>query len=160
MRIDDGLAPVELFQHRPESAIAEPAIAIARHEADAVRLKGIERVFDLAQAPFGIRVRNSGEETEAPGMLAHEPRAIVVRAPGEAPSLGVVAEPDARLHEREHRSLDASTVHFLERALGRPVRRRATALLGGELHVFRRQDVVMHIDAVATRWSPVRLRER
>src|ERR1700692_4257340 len=48
MRIDDGLAPVELFVYGREDRIAGPLIAVTRPQADAVGLECVGRVFNLA----------------------------------------------------------------------------------------------------------------
>jgi hypothetical protein len=43
MHIDNGLAPIQLVEHRREPRIPEPGIAVAREQTEAVRVQRIER---------------------------------------------------------------------------------------------------------------------
>ena len=74
MDVDDGSASIELLHHGIEAGISEPAIAIARHEHDAVCMELIEGVFDLAQSAIDVRKRERGEEPESLGMNSVQSR--------------------------------------------------------------------------------------
>ena len=90
-------------------------------------------------------------EAEAIAIVVHEARAIVVGHAREASAFRHVAEPDAGLHQRQHRRADARPVHLLERARGRPVGHPVVAAPGDRRQIFRRHDVVVHVDALPAR---------
>ena len=61
---DDRLAPIELVHHRRKGGIAEPFVAVAREQPDAVGLERVERIVDLAQA--ARRRSGSGRTANVP----------------------------------------------------------------------------------------------
>ena len=78
MHVDHGLPAVELGHHRRKGRIAEPLVAIAREEPDAVGLQRIERVADLFETALDVGQRQAGEKTEAPAVIKRHPRAVLV----------------------------------------------------------------------------------
>ena len=50
VHVDDGLAAIELLHHRPERRVAQPHVAVAREQADAVGLQRVVGVGDLLRA--------------------------------------------------------------------------------------------------------------
>ena len=65
MGVDDGLAPVQFLIDGVISRIAQPHIAIAGEQNDAVRIKLIHPVFDLGQAAVDIGKRHVDEHNKA-----------------------------------------------------------------------------------------------
>ena len=61
--------------------------------------------------------------------------------------LGDMAEPGARLDNRQHRRLDAAFVHVLDRHLRRPFRPGAAALVAERVAVKGRRVVMVDVDA-------------
>ena len=148
MNEDDGLAPVELVHHRRERRIAEPFVAVARHQDDAVGLERVERVFDFLEAGIDIRQRQDGERAEAPRAVAGEFGAVFVADPRQRHRGRIVAVPDAGRGDREYRGGDAGLVHVGDRFLRRPVERRpfeqfALAEIGD---IGRRRQMMMDVD--------------
>ena len=112
MGIDDGLAPVELFHHRQKRGIAEPFVAVARHQADTVGLQRIERIGDLLQAAVGIGQRNHRKTSEPAGMIRRELRRVIVALARQF-SCGLAGgEIERRRGHREDRGCHARFVHI------------------------------------------------
>ena len=142
------LAAVQFLHHRLEGGIAQPFVAIAGEQDDAVGLEHVEAVFDLAQAAFDVGQRQRREHAEAAGMVGGELRRIVVAVARDAAALRVVADPDAGRGDRGDRGRDAGLVHVGERLLRRPVDGRRLQQRAHLVDVFRRRDVMMDVDAV------------
>src|SRR5882672_3137933 len=91
MRIDNGLAPVELFVYGRENRVAGPLIAVTRPQADAVGLERIECIFDLAQTSFCVGQRDRRKVSKAPGIVSDQLlRVVVILARQFARPLGLV----------------------------------------------------------------------
>jgi hypothetical protein len=146
MGVHDRLAPVQLLEHRREIGMAEVLPVVAHDEVDAVGLQRVHRVLDLPQAALDVGQGQGGEEPEAAGVVARERRRVLVRDPRQPAGERDVAQPRIGIDEGGHRGRDAALVHVLERALDRPRRVAAHALLerGG---VGGRRDVVVHVYA-------------
>ena len=97
------LAAVQLLHHRLEGGIAQPFVAIAGEQDDAVGLERVEAVLDLAQAAFDVGQRQRREHAEAAGMIGGELGRIVVALARDAAALRVVADPDAGRGDRGDR---------------------------------------------------------
>ena len=95
MGIDDRLAPVELVIDRGEGGIARIFPVVVGENAYAVGLQGPEGVLDFLQAPLHVRQRNSGEEAEAAGMIAHDLRLRVTSFEIDVSGMSVSARFDA-----------------------------------------------------------------
>ena len=95
MDVDDGSASLQLLHHRIEGGIAEPAIAIARHEHDPVRVELIESVFDLAQSAFDVGKGECGEEAKPFRMSLLHLCGVQAGFSRQASALRYIAEPDA-----------------------------------------------------------------
>ena len=93
MGVDHRFAARELFEHGIESRIAEPLIAIAGEEHDAVGFQHIETVFDLLEAGIDIRQRQVDEHAEALGMVGDQLGCVIVAQPRQLLRRGDVAEP-------------------------------------------------------------------
>ena len=78
MHMDDGLAPIELFHHRPIGWIAEPTIAITGEEAYAVCFQGVDACAISFKSAVDIRKRQGGKEAESSRMVRDQLRSIVV----------------------------------------------------------------------------------
>ncbi len=98
MGIDHGLAAIEFLEHRHESGIAEIFVAVAGEQPDAVGLEHVERIFDFAQAAFGVGQRYGGEQAELAGIILAQLRAVVVAFARQRARFFDIAEPDAGLH--------------------------------------------------------------
>ena len=70
MRIDQRLAAVEFLHDRQEQGVAEPFVAVARHQGDAVGLQRIERIFDLALGGIDAG-RGDGQHRGGDARLVH-----------------------------------------------------------------------------------------
>ena len=146
MGVDHRLAAVELLEHRQEGRIAEILVAVAGPQRDPLRLEHVQAIFDLAQAAFGVGQRNDRERAEAALVVALQiGRVFVAGARQAAGLLVLLAEPHARIEDRDHRGVDAGLVHVVERHGDRPFGRRA--LVGDQgLGLDRRDDVVVDVD--------------
>ncbi len=159
MEIRHGLAAIELLEDRDEERVAGPGISVAGHEPDAVGLEHVERVFDLAQRALDIGHGHRGEEAEAALVVAPHLRRIVVAQPRQAARLLLLAEPDARRRDRQHRGGGAGAVHLRHGAGDAPFPLRrlqpaeavVTPPLGERLEVLRRKEMVVDVDARGVR---------
>ena len=151
MGVDHGLAPVELGHHRLERGIAEPLVAVAREQADAVGLERIESIFDLAQARFNIRERQRCEHAEAARIVDHEARCKVVALARDPAALRVIADPDTGRGDRRDGRGDAGAVHVLNRFLDRPGEGWRLQQRTHLVDEFWRCDVMMGVDAMRLR---------
>ncbi len=142
------LAAVQFLHHRLEGGIAQPFVAVAGEQDDAVGLEHVEAIFELAQAAFDVGQRQRREHAEAAGMVGGELRRIVVAVARDAAALRVVADPDAGRGDRGDRGRDAGLVHVGERLLRRPGDRRRLQQRAHLVDVLGRSDVMMHVDAV------------
>src|SRR5262249_9751997 len=84
MRVNDGITPVEFLENRIERGIAEPLVAIAGEQPDAVRLERIEGVLDLAEAGIDVGQRTRSEYPESPRMVRRQSRRVLVAFPAKA----------------------------------------------------------------------------
>ena len=167
MRIDDGLAAVEFLEDRRERRIAEIFAVIGAQQPDAVGFERIERIGDFRKAAFGIGQRDDGEQAIAAGIIADRLGGVIVPHPRQPAAGGDVAEPGAGRAHRNDRGRDAVGVHLFERLGRRPRqqligRHRAVAEIDPLvlfLDVGRRQEVVMHVDALCGRLHRRRLRK-
>ena len=148
--VDDRLAPVQLLHHRPVGRVAEPRVAVARHQADAVSLDHVVGVRDLLQRGVDIRQRHRGEQPEARRMILHQRRAVVVAGAGEAPRDRRVAEPQAGIRDRHDGRGHAAAIHVLDRLGRRPGGiRRLQQRPALDLHdPGRRREMMVDVDAV------------
>ena len=142
VHVDDGLAAVELVEHGREARIAEPGVAVAREQAEAVGFQRIERVFDLAQGSVDVGQRQHGEQSEAAFVIAdHARHGELVHLARESPRFLRVAEPNAGRRDRQHRRFDADAVELLD-----GTRRRVVAPRGETR--YRRCGGVLGVQAV------------
>jgi hypothetical protein len=79
MHEDHGAAAVEFGHDWIEGRVAEPFVAIAREQRDAVGMEHIEPVFDLGEARVDKRQRDRGKYAEAARIIARKLGRIVVR---------------------------------------------------------------------------------
>ena len=99
MGVDNGSAAIQVLPDRRESGISQPLVVVTGHEADAFGFECAVRVFDFAQATFGVRHGEGGEEPEAGGIIADHLRTVIIHDAGEAAALldvggGSGAKPD------------------------------------------------------------------
>ncbi len=127
MNKHDGLAPVEFFEDRQKSWIAQPhrggAVAIAGQKANAVRIEHVECILDLPQGAFGIGKWHYREQTKTSAMVSSEVSGVFVAQPRHAASSLRVSEPNSRQREREDRGCNVLSVHRIERFLRLPLKR-------------------------------------
>ena len=115
MRVDDGLASIQLLEHRRELRIAQPGVAVAGQDADAVRLECVERVGDLLQAALHVGQRQHREEAETALVVGHHLRGgVLVHLARELARFLRVPEPDAGRGDRQHRGLRPDAVERLD----------------------------------------------
>jgi len=124
----------------------------AGQQGDAIRLEGVEGVFDLVETSLHVGRRDHGEEAEPPRMISHQPRAIVVELACQAARLlDIVSEPDPGLDDREDGGGNSALVHLLERGCRGPSRRRSRRAPSRRRHhgidVKLRKEMMMHVDA-------------
>jgi hypothetical protein len=55
MRVDHGVAPVQLVEHRLEQLFAQPVVAVAGQQANSVGLQRVESVLDFFKAGINVR---------------------------------------------------------------------------------------------------------
>jgi hypothetical protein len=120
MHKDHGLSPVEFFENGSKGGIAEPFVAIARQQGDAVGLQRVERILDLAQRAFGVRQGNCGKQAEPAGVFAQEIGTIVVHPPRELICFLCIAEPYPGRRQRQDSGCNAMRIHRIERLLWAP----------------------------------------
>ena len=96
VEIGDGLASIEFLENGRKARVARPDVAVAGHEADAVRPEHLERVLDFMQHTVNVRHRHGGEETEATGMVAAHLRPVIIADSRQTPRLPPFAEPHPR----------------------------------------------------------------
>ena len=153
MGVDRGLAAVELLPDRSEGGVAEPLVAVARHDADAVDLQRVEGVGDFLQALVDVRQRQHGEGAEAAGMIGLQFLGVLVRFARDADRRVLAERRHLRRGRRQDRGRDAALVHVFEHLLRRPVRQREI-LAADHVHRVepgRRHDMGVHVDAVRFR---------
>ena len=149
-----GLAPVELTEHGREDGIAEELAVIARHQADAVELQGVERVFDFLEAALSIRQRQRSEHAEAAGMVLiiwRRIRYICGRGSGRRHCRRRTTRLAGHRHDG---SGDAGLVHLVQGELGCPTgvcsRRQGSGSLSSRSRlgadIFRRINVMMGVN--------------
>ena len=82
-------------------------------------------------------------------MLLHELGAILVALARNRPRRLLIAEPQARIGDRDHRRGDAALVHVLDRFLRRPrgIRRLEKFAPSDESQPLWRREVVVDVDA-------------
>ena len=130
--------------------MAGVALAVARHQLDAVGLELIERVGDLGERAVHVRQRHRGEMAEARRVGRAELRGMLVDGAREPPRLVRADMMQAGRREREHRRGDAVLVHLLEAARDGPVaHHRALAHLAHDREIFRRVEMMVHVDAAS-----------
>lgn len=94
MEINDCPTAVELIEHCTKTSVTGPLVPITGHQADAVRLEYVKRMFDLSQGAVRIRKRNCGEETESFGIVFDELRRVVIAFARQFPRRLCIPEPD------------------------------------------------------------------
>src|SRR5215510_15392794 len=108
----NGLAPVEFFENWEKSRIAQPVgagvVFIARKEANAVRVKHVERILDFKQGGFRIGKRHGGEKTKTSGVAPRQVGSILVAFPCRAAGSLRIAKPNPR--DRKSTRLNSSHV--------------------------------------------------
>ena len=154
VHVHDGFAPVQFVHHRPEVGVAQPPVAVAREEPDAVGLERVERVRDFAPACRPRRAAASRQTARtARGWSRTSVGAVVVARPRQAARHRRVAEPESRIGDRHDGGGDAAAIHVLDRFGRRPGRvgrlQQRTALDLG--HPGGRREVMMDVDAVRPR---------
>ena len=100
MNKNDGLASIELVEHRGIAWVPDPPILVAGENADAFDAQDIIRVLDLAQAAFGVRQRNGCEAAKAAGVPLGKLGRVFVASPRRVARALRIAEPDARRREQ------------------------------------------------------------
>src|ERR1051326_3961747 len=110
----DGIAAVKFFHDRPERRSAEPRIVIAREESDTIGLQRVIGICDLLQRRIDVGQRHRREKSKSPWIVLHELCGIFVARTGEAAGHGLVAKPQPRIRDRDHRCRDASAVHVFD----------------------------------------------
>ncbi len=151
MEVGDRLAPVQFGKHRREHRVARPLVAVARHEADAVRLEHVQRVLDLAQGAFHVRHRHGREQAEAPRMRARHLGTVVVADARHLARRFRLAEPDAWRRDRQHgRATPLRSMSSRARATVQarwigvwPGQSRLVVPCGERLEIGRREEMVM-----------------
>src|SRR5215468_6194510 len=68
--IHGSVASIEFLQDGSKRRITQPAVPIARHQADAISLEFVQRVGDFPKATLSIRRRHCGEESKTPRVIA------------------------------------------------------------------------------------------
>src|SRR5437016_6084379 len=81
------LAAVEFVEYGIEGGIARPFVPDTAQEADAIRLQGLKRIFELFQSAFYIGVRNVREKAKALPVVADDLGGKLIRFPGEGAPL-------------------------------------------------------------------------
>ena len=158
MDVDHSVAPVEFLHHRTVSRIAEPGVSIARKKTDAVGLERVVGVSDFLQCGVNVGQGHGGEEAEPVRVILHQLRCVFVACPGDASCDRLVAEPQARIRDGNHRSSDASSIHVLDRFRRSPgcvrcLQERPSLDLG---HPYLWSEMMMDVDAVGLgRSSPL-----
>src|SRR5882672_1180364 len=92
----DCLTLVELFKNWKVRRIAQPFVAVAGQDANAVRLKYVECVLDLTQSTIYVGKWHDREQSEASRMAPREFGSVFVTLTGGAARPLLVTEPDAR----------------------------------------------------------------
>ena len=147
MGVDDSIAPVEFLEDRVERGIAQPFVAVACEQADAVRLERIEAVFDLAEAGVNVRKRQCGEYTETARMIRGQSRRVLVAFAAKPDRRRRIVKGVSRRRDRTDTCGHARPVHILETPRGSPVRRSARETLGAQcLEQTWWHNVVMDVD--------------
>lgn len=148
MRIDDGLAPVELFENGRELGTTEPLVAIACQHADAIGFQRVETVFDFAQTGVGIRPRQNGPVAEAAGVIGGEAGGVFIAFARQTPRQGVIGERNTRRGDGGDDGGHTGLVHIFERPLGRPFFRDGRSLVGSaeRRNIGGWIEVMMNID--------------
>ena len=158
MAIDHGLAPVQLLHQRGEQWVSEIVPLVARKHAGAIGVKRVERVFELLERALHVGQRQRGEEAKAPGVIADHFRREFIALARQASRLAVIAEPHARVADRQDRGGDVAFAHLVERFLRRPVEQRLLAGLGDFGAHRGHGEVVMRIDAEGAGRAGIALR--
>ena len=118
VHVHHGVAPVQLRHHRLELRVAQPGVAVAGEQADAVHLQRVVGVSDFGQRGVHVRHWHGREQAEPLRVVLHQPRAVVVAGSGQRLRHRRVAEPQAGVGDRHHGGRHAALVHVLDR-LGR-----------------------------------------
>ena len=150
MGVDHHLAAVEFFHDRQKQRIAEPFVAIARQQADAVELERVERVFDFLQAALGVGQRQHREASEPAGMVGDQLGGVFValaRHFARRLAGGVI---DARRRYREHRDRHAGGIHIRQRIFRPPFPHQGFAEIIGDRSrdIARRRQMMVNVDAI------------
>ena len=100
--------------------MAEPLVAIIRHQPDAVELERVERVGDFLERSLGIGEREHRPAAEAAGMIGNQLGVIFVALAHQFARRFAGREVDAGLGDRQHGDGDTGLVHVGERFFDRP----------------------------------------
>ena len=110
----DRLPPVQLIHQRSECGVAEIFALVAGKHARAVRLERIEGVFEFEKGTFDIRERQRGEQAEAARIILNHFCRVFVALSRQGARGGVIAEPNARVADRNDRRGHAAFIHFID----------------------------------------------
>ncbi len=153
MGIDHRLAPIELVEDRVIVGIAEPFIADAGHQIDAVGLQHVIGVLDLAKGALDVEDRQHRELAEPARMVASELGDVIVPFPSQAARVFLVRPNAYGVRQRDDGRAHAALFHVIDRLVERPAPGGAAAgsspdLFGEEAW---RRDVVVNVDAMSFR---------
>src|SRR6266705_4216098 len=148
MGVDQRLAPIELLPDRCEGSVAEIFVLVARHQADAVGLERVERVFDFLETALRVEQRNGRETGKAARVVPCELRTELVAEARDSTSLLDVRDRRARLDQRKYRCGDAALVHVFDRHGGRPLERGARTAPADFLEIAGVREVVVNVYTV------------
>src|SRR6266581_2002962 len=148
MGVDQRLAPIELLPDRCEGCVAEIFVLVARHQADAVGLERVERVFDFLETALRVEQRNGRETGKTARVVPCELRTELVAEARHSTSLLDVRDRRARLDQRKYRCGDAALVHVFDRHGGRPLERGARTPPADFLEIAGVHEVVVNVYTV------------
>ncbi len=121
MCICNSFPPLQFIEHRCEGRVAQIFAVVIREKTDAVGVKRVERVFDFLQAAVLVRQWNRREESEAPRIVAHHFRRVLVAFARQLAASLHAAEHDSRRRNGNNRGAHAVFVHVVKRPPDRPV---------------------------------------
>src|SRR5213596_122583 len=148
MGVDQRLAPIELLPDRCEGSVAEIFVLVARHQAHAVGLERVERVFDFLETALRVEQRNGRETGKTARVVPCELRSELVAEARHSTSLLDVRDRRARLDQRKYRCGDAALVHVFDRHGGRPLERGARTAPADFLEIAGVHEVVVNVYTV------------
>ncbi len=114
MGVDDRFAPVQFFINRREDRVPKPFIPVIGIQADSVGLKGIERIFRLAEGSLGVRDRDRGKIAKAARMFRTQLGGSFVAAANDLPHFFHIPNREPRSRDGQDRRRGAVLVHVFE----------------------------------------------